>query len=65
MTLKMIYLFNTIIKRTKALVDIGQVLVNLAKEEIAFQKMKFQYGDDFAGNAGKFFDSNIEQKRLG
>lgn len=51
-------------KRSKAMVDVGQVLVNLAKEEIAFNKMKFQYGEDFAGKAGKFFDGN-EQKKIG
>lgn len=52
------------IKRSKAMVDVGQVLVDLAKEEIAFNKMKFQYGDDFTGKAGKFFDGN-EQKKIG
>lgn len=52
------------IRRSKAMVDIGQVLVNLAKEEIAFQKMKFQYGDDFAGQAGTFFDVK-ETKQIG
>lgn len=52
-------------KRSKAMVDVGQVLVNLAKEEIAFNKMKFQYGDDFAGKSGKFFDGNAEHKKIG
>lgn len=52
---------DTEIKRTKAMVDVGQVLVNLTKEEISFQKMKFNYGDDFAG---KFFE-NKETKQIG
>ena len=50
------------IKRTKAMVDVGQVLVNLAKEEIAFQKMKFNYGNDFAGKAGRFFDETATKQ---
>ena len=48
----------------KSLCKDQQYLVDLAKEEIAFNKMKFQYGDDFTGKAGKFFDGN-EQKKIG
>jgi len=46
------------IKRAKAITDVGQTLINLAKEEMTMQKMKFQYGEDIGG---KFF----EQKQLG
>lgn len=53
---------ETEIKRSKAIVDVGQVLVNLAKEEIAFQKMKFNYGNDFDG---KFFEVKETKKQVG
>lgn len=37
-------------------IGVGQVLINLAKEEISFQKMTSDYGNGFAGKAGKFFE---------
>ena len=42
------------IKRTKAITDISQVLVNLAKEEIQFNKLKFNYGEELKG---QFFET--------
>lgn len=38
------------IKRSKAMTDVGQTIINLAKEEIAFNKMKFQLGEELQGN---------------